>query len=314
MLGGWILVLLIALGVLVFCADRFTHTSTQLARLARLPEFIIGVTLVSIGTSLPELITSLAGVLSPSSQGAEVVVGAVIGSNIANILLIGGLTAVIVKRIALENRIIELETVLLGISGGFLVLTAMDGQVSRIEGLFMLVAYVILAVFALKQHRTGLAHHTGHIELHHLPSLILNLVFFGVGMSGAAWVVVRATTEIAELTGLATSALAVTVIAVGTSLPELLVTLQAALKKHAGIAIGNIIGSNVFNILAIISIPALFKDLPVSSDMLLVGLPFFIAATVLYIFAGLSKRLNLYEGAIFLLLYVIFLGKIFHLF
>lgn len=314
MMAGWILILFIALVVLVFCADRFTHTATQLARLARLPEFVVGVTVVSIGTSLPELITSMAGVTSSSSEGAHIVVGTLIGSNIANILLIVGLAAVVTKKILLEHRIVELETVLLAMSAGFLVLTAMDGEITRIEGMFMVVGYVILALFALKQYKHSLPELKLAKTVHGWPVLISNLVFFGAGLGVAAWTVVRATTQVADLTGLATSTLAVTAIAIGTSLPELIVTLQAALKKQTGMAIGNIIGSNIFNVLALAGIPALFKALPVSSDMLYIGLPFFVAATLLYIFTGLSKRINAYEGSILLLLYAIFLGKIFHWF
>lgn len=314
MISGWILILIISLVVLVFCADRFTHTAALLGRLVRLPEFIVGVTIVSIGTSLPELITAIAGVTSSSSEGTQVVMGTLIGSNIANILLIVGLAAILTKKIVLEHRIVELETVLLTMSAGLLVLTAMDGEITRIEGVFMVVAYVILALFAFKQYKNSLPERKAANTIHSWPILTLNLLFFGTGLGVAAWVVVRATTQVADLSGLATSALAVTAIAIGTSLPELIVTVQAALKKQTGLAIGNIIGSNVFNVLAIAGIPALFKNLPVSSDMLYIGLPFFVAATLLYIFTGLSKRINAYEGGILLLLYAIFLGKIFHWF
>ncbi|MEK7540270.1 MAG: calcium/sodium antiporter [Patescibacteria group bacterium] len=315
MLTGWIIALVLSLVALVFCADRFTHASTQLARLLRLPEFIVGVTVVSIGTSLPELITSIVGVSTGRAGGAELVLGTVIGSNVANILLIAGLTAVVVKKIALEHRIIELETVLLAISGGFLVLTAMDGEVTRSEGLFMVVAYIILAVFAVKQYKTERVDRIRHFPAtQNTAMILLNIGVFGVGLAGAAWGVVRSTLSLAELTGLSTSALAVTAVALGTSLPELIVTLRAAYNKHADLAIGNIIGSNVFNVLAIVGIPAMIHNLPVSSDMIFIGLPFFVAATVLYIFTGMSKKLNAYEGAIFLLLYGVFLGKIFHWF
>lgn len=315
MLIGWLVTLLLSLVVLVICADRFTVTAAQLSRRFGLPEFVVGVTVVSIGTSLPELVTSIAGVVSPSADGADVVIGTVLGSNIANILLIGGLAALVAKKIVLEHRIIELETVLLTMSAGFFVLTAMDGTVTRVEGLFMFLAYIIAAVFAFKQYKNkpvaGVPARV-RFSIHGTWLLLVNLFFFGAGLAVASWVLVRATLNMADLTGLATSALAVTAIALGTSLPELIVTLQAAYKKHAGLAIGNIIGSNVFNVLAIVGIPAMIKDLPVSVDMLWIGLPFFMAATLLYIFTGLSKKLNSYEGAIFLLLYAIFLGKIFH--
>lgn len=312
----WGIILVAALALLVVCANRFTHSAVHIARLLRLPEFVVGVTVVSIGTSLPELVTSLAGVFSDNASGAEVVVGTVIGSNIANILLIGGLAAVMVKKIDFQKRMIELETVLLTISAGFLVLTAMDGVVTRVEGIAMVATFIILLVFTLREYKNKAIPEEHPHSLSSLNSIasFANMLFFGAGLSLAAWLVVKAALILGDMTGLATASLAATTIAVGTSLPELIITVQAALKKHAGIALGNIIGSNVFNILAIIGIPAIIENLPVSTDMIFLGLPFFGAASILYIFTGLSKRLTVYEGSIFLILYAIFLGKIFHWF
>lgn len=316
MLVWWGLTLIVSIGLLVFCADRFTHSAVHIARLLRLPEFVVGVTVVSIGTSLPELITSLAGVISSSPAAAQVVVGTVIGSNIANILLVGGLAAVIVKKIDFEKKMIELETVLLTISAGFLVLTAMDGEVTRAEGLAMVCSFIILLIFSIKEYKNKSIPKEYPHALSALSTLrsFTGLFFFAAGMAVTAWLVITSTLRVGELSGFATASLAATVIAVGTSLPELLVTIQAAIKKHAGIALGNIIGSNVFNILAIIGIPAILKNLPVNPEMLWLGLPFFGAASLLYIFTGLSKRLTRYEGGIFLVLYILFLGKIFHWF
>lgn len=316
MLLLWGVILVVALAVLVVSANKFTHSAVHIARLLRLPEFVVGVTIVSIGTSLPELVTSLAGVLSSSTGGADVVVGTVIGSNVANILLVGGLAAVMVQKIHFQKRMIELETVLLTISAGFLVLTTMDGVVTRPEGIAMVMTFIILLIFSIREYKNKAIpeDHPHPLSSLSSPASFANLLFFGAGLSLSAWLVVKATLILGDLSGLATASLAATTIAVGTSLPELIVTIQAALKKHAGIALGNIIGSNVFNILAIIGLPAIIENLPVSTDMIWVGLPFFSAASLLYIFTGLSKRLTVYEGSIFLILYAIFLGKIFHWF
>ncbi len=309
MLLFWFLIFIVSLVVLIKSADYFTSCSEKLGLALKIPAFIVGVIIVSVGTSLPELVTSIIAVLKGAT---DIVAGNIVGSNIANILLIVGLAAVFSRRIELERDLINIDLPLLASFTGLLVVTCFDGKFTLAEGIISLIAFLVYIHYSIVDRER---------EIDELPpkekvrfSLIFGLTFSLLFLYLGAKFTIESVVKISEITKIGTSAIASTVVALGTSLPELAVSLQAALKKKFEISLGNIIGSNIFNGSFIMGASVLIKPLDIAQDVLLIAIPFLIASTLLMIFSGISKKIHNWEGAIFLLIYIVFVAKLFNLF
>jgi cation:H+ antiporter len=331
----WIFIFIVSLFILVKSADYFIGFSERLGLNLGIPQFIIGVTIISIGTSLPELISSLIAVFKDST---EIVAGNVVGSNIANILLIIGLTALFAKKLIVERDLIDIDLPLLAsATAGLVVVVLWDGKVSWQEGIVALLAYSIYLLYTIRVREKE------EIGTKSLTRLILESFFFrfrkkekvptereikkesklklllALAISGffiwlGAEYTIRGVIEISRLLNIGTSVIALSAIAIGTSLPELAVSLKAVKRKNYEIALGNVFGSNIFNGSLIIGFCSLFKPLVVSSAVLAIAVPFLIISTLLYIFSGISRKIYHFEGAMYLLIYILFIGKLFGLF
>lgn len=321
----WIAIFILSLVVLIWSADKFTETASKIGNILKIPSFIIGVTIVSIGTSLPELITSIMAVLQPG-DATQIVIGNAIGSNVANILLIVGLAVIIAKKISVKRSLIDLDLPLLALSAGLLILVSYSGNISFYEGVLLILGYAVYITYALSAHKKEKVNIEKDVKVDKKSidtekeiksvsfKLILWLVGSGILIYLGAKYTVMSVVELADIIKLAPSIIAISAVAIGTSLPELMVSIQAARRKNYEIAIGNIFGSNIFNSLVIVGIPALIKPLEVPEVIVKVGIPFFAVATLVYIISGITKRLYSYEGAFFLLIYIVFLAKLFNLF
>jgi len=329
MLIIWFLVFCASLFVLIKAADYFTECAEKIGLHFKLPPFIIGVTIVAIGTSLPELFTSFLGVIRGQT---EIAAANAIGSNIANILLIVGLCALAAGRLMVKRSLINLDLPLLAAATALITVIIWDKQVTFGEGLVALLAYAVYAAYLIKDAkgskiapegflpgedlpatREGRHHHRKKLrdlnwKLFALLAFSLICLYFGADLT------VRSMTEIAFLIGLPVSAVAMSALAVGTSLPELAVSLSAVKKGKYNIALGNVFGSNMFNVLVVIGLPALFKNLTVDQTTFSLGIPFVIGATVLYVFSGISRKIYKWDGLMYLLIYVLFLAKLFGMF
>lgn len=296
---------------LVFAADYFTTASEKLGRLIGIPQFIIGVTVVSIGTSLPELVTSLISVFEDETA---IVAGNAFGSNIANILLIGGVVAVISRIVSVDRDLINLDLPLLAIATTLAVFVALDGMINFIEALLLLAGFVVYLAYTLKEQREPeppvLEIKKTESKLKLIVIVAVSAVFVYLGAKYTIDGIIR----LGDLLSIQSSLFALTVVAFGTSLPEIVVSVRAALKKNFEIALGNIYGSSIFNGLFVIGLPALIKPLEVDAPTLTIAIPMLIAATILFIFSGISRKLHVWEGAFYILLYVFFVGKIFNFF
>lgn len=135
-----------------------------------------------------------------------------------------------------------------------------------------------------------------------------------IGLAIGANYTIESVLKLSELLKISTSLIAITAIAIGTSLPELVVSVRAALKKKYEIALGNVFGSNVFNILLVAGIPAMIRPLVVDDLTFFIGLPFLVIATLLFIISGISRRIHIWEGAMYLLIYILFIAKLCNLF
>lgn len=317
----WVLVFVASLALLVKSTDWLLGSAEKIGLALGLSPFIIGATIIGVGTSFPELISSLAAVF----KGVPDVVAAnAIGSNIANILLVVGVSAIIAKRLIVTKDLIDLDIPLLAISTALLLGIVWDKQITFGESILLLIAYGVYLLYTVL-HKDGdhadggSSHDAVHAQEESArPKLIAkDFILLAVGILGllfGAKYLIDALINLSTLLNIATGVIAITAVAVGTSLPELLVSVKAAFKKKSGIALGNIFGSNTFNSLVVVGLPGLFHTLPVNGQIFTIGVPTLAIATFLFVISGISKKMYLWEGALYLLIYVLFLAKLFNWF
>ena len=309
------LTLLGALALLMVAADQFTSKSESLGRAVGIPQFIVGVSIVALGTSFPELMTSLLATLDGVSS---LVAANVLGSNIANILLVGGFTAVVAHLIMVEKSLISLDLPILGAITALLIVTIYDGTFTAIEGIIMLLSYVTYIYYNWSEHRKSvietfedrIAKNKEKKEVNWASSIGIILVSgFGIYL-GARWSV-SSILKLSSALNLLPSVITVSAVAIGTSLPELVVSIQAARKKNFDMVLGNIIGSNILNSTLVMAIPAFITPLEVSSDVITIAIPFLIISTILFAFSGIERKIFSFEGALYGLLYIVFIGQLY---
>ncbi len=305
--------MIVSLAVLIKSADYFTTYSEKVGLILGISPFIVGATIVSVGTSLPELITSL---ISVFKDQPEIVAGNAVGSNITNILLVIGAGALLSKN-ALNNKRLDanLDIPILATITALLVLMLRDGAFTFIEAVIMVSSYVIYTAYLLHDHKKGkdvekkVKEDTKDVKnkIHwYIPAII---VASGVGIYfGAEWTV-ESIIQISSKLNITTAVIAGTVVALGTSLPELVVSIQAARKKQAGMVLGNVFGSNIFNSTMVMGIPGLFAVLPAAEPVFSVGLPFLAVATFILLYSSLSRHISTFEGALYILFYVYFIHQ-----
>lgn len=311
----WSIILVAALAVLIKSADIFTQNSEKIGRALGIPQFIVGVTIVALGTSFPELITSIFA----TAQGYSSIVAAnVVGSNIANILLVGGLSAVFAKRIVVEKSLIKLDLPILATITSILIVTLYDGTFTLMEAIVMFFSYMIYISYNWHEHKEN--HLVEKLEdkmekaVAKKQSLIPMMVWIVIGAVGVYFgsrFTIDAIIELSSLLKLAPTAIAISAVAIGTSLPELIVSINAAKQKNYEMIMGNVIGSNILNSTLVMAFPTLLGPLNVTSEVITIAIPFLIISTVLLVFSGIERKLFSFEGALFGMLYVIFIGQLF---
>lgn len=311
MLLLWVLVFCVSLAVLVKGADWLIASAERIGLALGLSPFIIGITIVGVGTSFPELVSSLAAVW----QGVpEVVAANAIGSNIANILLIVGISALVGKRLVVTKDLIDLDLPLLAISMVLVLGSVWDGVVTLGESVLLLLAYSVYLVYTVV-HTEEAQGGDERQQRGQKPKLTgLDILRFCVGLAAlifGAKYLIDALTELSTLLQIGTGVIAITAVAIGTSLPELLVSVKAARQGKSEMALGNIFGSNIFNGLVVIGLPGIFSRLPIDGQTLTIGVPAMMLATILFVISGISRRVHVWEGALYLVLYLLFLGKLF---
>ena len=314
----WIGIFVAALAALLYSAKHFTDAGERIGVLMKIPPFIIGVTIIALGTSLPEIATSVIAVMDGHS---EFVIGNVVGSNMANILLVMGISAIIGKHLIVDKNIINIDLPILLGSTILLFMVTIDGKITYIDGilsLLILATYVIYNIRherevnpeELKQQSTLKAKAKNH---HPVLKNFGILLLSGTALYFSADWTINSVVKLSEIFQVGTELIAVSAIAIGTSLPELMVSIVAAKKGQADIAIGNITGSNIFNALGVIGVPALVGTLTIPTEMITFGIPALMLATILYAFTTMDKEVSKWEGITLLLLYVAFIGKTFGL-
>jgi cation:H+ antiporter len=310
----WAFVLLASLAVLVKGSDWFTAAAERIGLALGLPSFLVGVTIVAFGTSLPELISSILAVLRGAS---EIVAGNVVGSNVTNLLLILGLAAVVGGHLRVRYELVSVDLPFLAGSAFFLALVLWNGEVSRPEGALCLAGiglYVWYAMAskapidaALEVREAALAR-----EPRWLRSSAILLGSGGLIYLGADYTV-EAVVRISTLLGVGAEVIAASAVALGTSLPEVAVTVVAARRGQPELAVGNVLGSNVFNAFGVVGVSALVGPLRVPRELVTFAVPLMVVATLLAFFMIMEKEMTKWEGWLAILFYVYYLGALFNL-
>ena len=305
----WTVYLLVALFALVRGSDMFITGARQIGASLGMSKFAIGVLIVGFGTSLPELAASIAATFNHST---EIVIASVVGSNITNILLVVGLLATLSGRIIIKRDLIKTELPIFFISTALFISVVYDGVIDRIEALLLLgtfAAYLWYLFVEAKQEDSIDIQKRGRRE--NLQARSLAFVVFGVAavLLGAEYTV-RMVVNLAGALNVSTGIIAIVAIAIGTSLPELFVSLRAIKTEETEIAVGNIFGSNAFNILVVIGVSALVMPLHADAVVMQIGLGIFAAASAILFVNGLARQVMRWEGMMMLIFFAFFLLKL----
>jgi cation:H+ antiporter len=301
---------------LIAGAELLVRGASRLAAAAGISPLVIGLTIVALGTASPEIAVSLQA--AANGQG-DLTLGNVLGSNIFNILFILGLTALISPVVIAEQLIRKDAPILFGISLLAYKL-AFDGHLRWVDGLILVSGMIIYVIFALRQSRRESAQvkreyaaEFGHKGPSTTKNTVLNIVFVAGGLGllvvGSNWLVDSAV-EIAKFLGISELVIGLTIVAVGTSLPEVATSVIAALKGESDIAVGNAVGSNIFNLLGVLGVGALAGSagIPVASRVLVFDLPvmLFVALVTLPVFY-IDNRISRVEAGLLLAYYALYM-------
>lgn len=298
-------------------ADLLVDGSASIAKKLKISAIVIGLTIVAFGTSAPELIVNIIA----SYQGnSEIAIGNILGSNIANILLILGVSAVIYPLTSKRNTVLKeiplslLAVIVLGLMANDKII---DGTVfsglTRIDGLVLIGFFIIFMyyTFGISSLAGGDEEKNEIVVYSYLKSIVFIILGLAGLMLGGKWIVDGAV-KIAEIFNVSQSLIGLTVVAIGTSLPELATSAVAAYKKQSDIAIGNVVGSNIFNIFWILGLSSVIRPLPFSTDSNIDILMVVYASLILLavMFIGKKRIIERWQGAFMIfsyLCYIIFL-------
>ena len=290
---------LLALGfsMLVMGADWFVDGTSGMARKLGIPQLVVGLTIVAMGTSAPEAAVSITAALK---NNAGIAIGNVIGSNILNILIILGVTAVITT-VAIQKSTLYVEIPYMLVVTIALILMGLDGKVSRIVGFLLWGMFLVYLAYLYYLAKKG-KEEKEEVE-ESIWKLIVSAILGGAIVVWGSDITVDAATKIAQILGMSERFIGLTIVALGTSLPELVTSVTAARKGNADIAIGNIVGSNIFNILFVIGTAALIIPVPYTTGFLMDGVIAIMAGVLLWIAVFWKMELRRSWGIVMLAAY-----------
>jgi cation:H+ antiporter len=301
------LVFLFALVALLASARFFTKAAEAIGHYLRLPAFVVGVFIIGIGTSLPELIS---GILSVQHGASEILSGNIIGANISNILLVTGLAVVLNKKnISLNSNYMYVDLHFL--IGSFLLLFVIgyDGRINLIEASFGLILFIVYSIYLIKGESKEASENKIKNQKLPLASFII-LILSSIGIYYGAEYTISSLEKIAINLSIPKSIVALTLLSLGTTLPELAVNINAIKQGKAEMAIGSILGSCIFNTLVIPSLAAFFGPIELTQNLLNFSLPFMAACGLLFYLLTQDKRISIWEGWLLICLYGLFISKI----
>lgn len=305
-----VIILVVGFAFLVKGADWFVDGAAGIATKFGIPQLVIGLTIVAMGTSAPEAAVSITAAFEGN---AGITIGNVVGSNILNVLIILGITALVNPiKVQKSSQVIDIPVAFF--ASVLLLILGWDGNISRLDGIIMLVIFVAYLVYLFWDAKrpkkldssTEVAEETVETKNVSLPKSLFFTVIGLVLIVAGSNCVVESATFIAEKAGLSQRFIGLTIVALGTSLPELFTSVTAAMKKNSDIAVGNIVGSNIFNIFFIVGLSGLIIPVPFEPlfrfDTIISG----VAVLILLLFSLPKKRLSRVTGIIFLICYAVY--------
>ena len=307
-----ILLLVLGFVCLVKGSDWFVDGAAGIATKFGIPQLIVGLTIVAMGTSAPEAAVSITAAFNGS---ADITIGNIVGSNILNVLIILGLSALVFP-LAVDKNTLKIDIPVTIFATVLLLILGLDGNITRIDGIILFaifIAYLIFLIFSTKK-SISLSKETIQEEVNKNQEteenqkpfwllIILTIIGLVLVILGSRFVVDSAT-FIAKKFGWSESFIGLTIVALGTSLPELFTSVMAAAKKNCDIAVGNIIGSNLFNILFVVGLSSLIIPVPFAKDFIVDSFVALGSVVALLLLCLPKKRLSCFGGAILLLGYV----------
>ena len=293
------LLLLIGFVLLIKGADFFVDGSSSLARIMKVPSVIIGLTIVAMGTSAPEASVSVNAALAGSN---DIAISNVIGSNLFNGLVVVGVCA-FMAGFKTNPEILKRDMPLNIIVTAILCIMLLDRHINHIEGIILLISMAVyiavMVISALKNRETA-----DECKILSLPKSLIFIIGGLIAVIFGGTLVVDNACLIAKDFGVSENFIGLTIIAIGTSLPELVTSITATRKGDSGLALGNAIGSNLFNILFILGMSATICPLNELSESIIDCIILLVSAVILYVFARTKKTMNRWEGIVCVFLYV----------
>lgn len=304
--------LFIVLGLigLIYSSDKFVDGASNLALNLKMPAILVGIIIVGIGTSAPEILVSSSAAL----QGSDLALGNAIGSNISNIALIIGVTALLIP-LTVKRSLVKKEFMLLLGSTALGAYLLSDGSLTRLDAIFFLISLMFVMYFFVanaKHHKPD----PNDEDLQSEPTMDMkkSIVFTIIGMValiGFSKLLVSGAVGLAQSLGVSDVVIGLTIVSVGTSLPELSACIMAAKKGKEDLAIGNIVGSNIFNILAVLAVSGLIHPMEVKPELLIRDIPLMCILTVGFLLVSFSPKcdakINRFEGFLFLTIFVLYI-------
>ena len=299
------ILLILGFVFLVRGADLFVDGSSSIAKHLKIPSVIVGLTIVAMGTSAPEASVSITASIAGNS---DISLGNIVGSNIFNFLVVIGISAIICPVISHKDILKRDLWWNFGITG-LLLLLMLDNKISQIDGIILLFGMGLYLFIVIKN---ALKNRTTETE-EKLLSVPKSIVFMAIGLAaiicGGNFVVDNASI-IAKSLGLSETLIGLTIVAVGTSLPELVTSITAARKHESGIALGNAVGSNIFNILFILGASSALTPINVAPELFIDTIILIVVSILIFLFAFTKKITNRLEGVVCVFLYIAYTAYI----
>ncbi|MGK7932752.1 MAG: calcium/sodium antiporter [Microcystaceae cyanobacterium] len=309
--------LILGLVLLVFGADWLVESASRMAVRIGISSLVVGLTIVAFGTSSPELAVNLE---SAFTGHADIAVGNVIGSNICNVLLVLGLCALI-SPMKIAKQLLQFDVPIMIAASIFALIFSRDGKIDRLEGVLFFsgaitYTWVLLSSSLRKKKNQDPAYEVEEIEVEdnskkgYFKDIFLVLAGLAMLVLGSD-LLIRSASTIAEAIGVSQLVIGLTIVALGTSLPELMSSVMASLKSKQDISVGNVVGSNIFNILVVLGLTAIISPhgIPVSASAISFDLPFMVAVAVACLPIFLTgKQIARWEGLLFVVYYVAYTG------
>lgn len=300
---------LLVLGFLLLIkgADKFVEGSSKIADKFHIPQLVIGLTIVAFGTSAPEAAVSITAALN---KNADIAISNIVGSNIFNILIIIGITSIILP-LTIQKSTLKFELPYVIITTLVLLLLGLDGTLGLVDGIILWAMFIIFFIYLIRLSKSGSAQMDDVPEANANDKIPILLLITAIGMAAiiiGSDITVDSATKIAEIFGMSPRFIGLTIVAFGTSLPELITSITAAKKGKDDIAVGNIVGSNIFNILFVLATTALITPVPFAKSFIIDTIVAIFAAVLLFGCVFRDRKVGKTGGIIMIISYVAYFG------